>query len=77
MRRSGIHPSHMSEHDMRRMNLSDDLDAEPSEYCWGAGLEPPSVRGASPAQGGRYRGREATEDYPRPREVNLSRDPRV
>lgn len=45
MRRSGIHPSHMSEHDMRRMNLSDDLDAEPSEYCWGAGLEPPSVRG--------------------------------
>lgn len=77
MRKSGIHTSQMSEYDMRRMNLSDDLDAETSEYSWGTGLEPPDARGRPPVQGGRYRGREATEDDPPPREVNLSCDPRV
>jgi hypothetical protein len=30
--------------------------ADASEFSWRAGLEPPSVRGKPPAEGGRYRG---------------------
>lgn len=32
------------------------MDAEASEFSWGAGLEPKSLRGAPPSEGGRYRG---------------------
>lgn len=32
-----------------------DTDGE-SEFCWGEGLEPRSVRGKPPSEGGRYRG---------------------
>ena len=35
-----------------------DPNAEPdaSEFSWGAGLEPESVRGRPPSEGGRYKG---------------------
>lgn len=34
----------------------DKLDGEASEFCWGEGMEPPSVRGRPPSEGGIYRG---------------------
>lgn len=33
-----------------------ELDSNASEFSWGEGLEPASVRGKPPREGGRYRG---------------------
>lgn len=40
----------------RRPLDMDELESEPSEFCWGEGLEPPSVRGKPLSAGGMYRG---------------------
>lgn len=39
-----------------RPPLDPNADVDASEFSWGAGLEPPSVRDKPPAEGGRYRG---------------------
>jgi hypothetical protein len=41
---------------IRRPLNVDELDSEASEFSWGGGLEPKSVRGKPPNEGGRYRG---------------------
>lgn len=33
-----------------------ELDSQASEFSWGAGIEPTSVRGKPPSEGGRYKG---------------------
>ncbi|QNI08302.1 hypothetical protein GAN17_20055 [Mycobacterium kubicae] len=55
----------------------DELDTEASEFGWGPGLLPKGREDASPSEGGRYRGREATLDHPPERVVPVSRDRRI
>lgn len=55
----------------------EELDSEPSEMGWGYGIEPPSVRGRPPAEGGRYKGCEATLDHSPDPHVPVSRDLRI
>ena len=42
--------------DIRRPLDMDEIDSEASEFSWGDGLDPKSVRGKPPSEGGRYRG---------------------
>lgn len=45
------------------------MDSEASEFSWGSGLEPKSVRGKPPSESGRYRG----TSPPCENRVNISR----
>lgn len=42
--------------DIQRPLDMNELDSSASEFSWGEGLEPASVRGKPPLEGGRYRG---------------------
>jgi hypothetical protein len=53
---SGANTVGAGEPNFRRPLDSDELDSEASEFSWGDGLEPKSVRGKPPSEGGRYRG---------------------
>lgn len=58
MSRTGANTSGLGDGGQLARNLAylenDEIGA--SEFSWGPGLEPPSVRGNPPSQGGRYRG---------------------
>jgi hypothetical protein len=45
----------LSDYDMPRP-LDPDADLGASEFSWGDGLEPQSVRGKPPSEGGMYKG---------------------
>lgn len=49
----------MSDGPCRPLDM-DELGSEPTEFCWGEGLEPLPVRGKPPREGGRCGG--ATPD---------------
>lgn len=49
----------------------------PSEFDWGPGLVPRGFEDAPVSEGGRYRGREASEDHPPQHMVQISRDQRI
>lgn len=66
-----------SDYDTRHNLDWDALDSEASEMSWGSGLEPLSVRAQPPAEGGRYKGREATVNHPPDPHVPVSRDLRI
>lgn len=42
--------------DIQRPLDMSELDSSASEFSWGEGLEPASLRGKPPVDGGRYRG---------------------
>ncbi|OBK75015.1 hypothetical protein A5651_09105 [Mycobacterium sp. 1274761.0] len=56
MSSTGADTSGLGDYDIRRPLDPNADSVEASEFSWGAGLEPPSVRGKRPAEGGRYRG---------------------
>jgi hypothetical protein len=45
----------MSNGPRRPLDMAE-LEGESSQFCWGEGLEPLSVRGKPPSEGGRRRG---------------------
>jgi hypothetical protein len=53
-RTTGANTNGLGDYDTR-YPLDPNADAGASEFSWGAGLEPPTVRGNPPAEGGRYR----------------------
>ncbi len=56
MSSTGADTNGLGDYDIRRP-LNPNVDSvDASEFSWGAGREPPSVRGKPPAEGGRYRG---------------------
>lgn len=56
MSSTGANTSGLGDYDIR-YPLDPNADSnDATEFSWGAGLEPPSVRGNPPAKGGRYRG---------------------
>lgn len=53
---TGANTNGLGDYDIR-CPLDPNADSDDaSEFSWGAGLEPPSVRGRPPSEGGRYRG---------------------
>lgn len=46
----------VSDYNPRHSMDWDAMDAEASEFSWGAGLEPKRLRGVPPSEGGGYRG---------------------
>ncbi|BCO56980.1 hypothetical protein MINTM008_23710 [Mycobacterium intracellulare] len=52
---SGANINGLGDYDIR-YPLDPNAEADGSEFSWGAGIEPQSVRGRPPAEGGRYRG---------------------
>lgn len=53
---SGANTFGVGDYDVR-YPLDPNADSDDaSEFSWGVGIEPPSVRGRPPADGGRYRG---------------------
>lgn len=52
---SGANTNGLGDYDVR-YPLDPNAEAGTSEFSWGAGIEPPTVRGKRPAEGGRYRG---------------------
>jgi hypothetical protein len=56
MSNTGANTNGLGDYDIRGPLDPSAVSADASELSWGAGLEPPSVRGRPPAEGGTYRG---------------------
>jgi hypothetical protein len=52
---SGANTSGLGDYDSR-YPLDPNAEAGASEFSWRSGLEPPTLRGKPPSEGGRYRG---------------------
>lgn len=76
MTRTGANVPGRGDHIQRSLDM-DELDTEASEFGWGPGLVPRGREDASPSEGGRYRGREATVDHPPEGIVRVSWDRRI
>lgn len=66
-----------SDFNFRRPLDMNELEAEASEFDYGPGLTPRGLEYATPSEGGRYHGQQASRDDPPDNIVSVSTDRRI